>query len=93
MGRSIIGKRGCSMIYTKEMQLAVRKIKKPYPALRVGFVDCGGYLGVRVWENQIMSMGIDERVSVLEYLNLVENTLKSFGIQVVQEGAKGDPPR
>lgn len=75
------------------MQLAVRKIKKPYPALRVGFVECDGYIGVRVWENQIMSMGVDQRVNVLEYLNLVQATLESFGVTVIQEGAVGDPPK
>lgn len=79
--------------YTKEMQVAVRTVKPPYPGLAIDFVEFPDYLAIRVYENQIMSLPEGHKVSLMEYLHKLRNILVAFGISKVYfDGAKGDPP-
>lgn len=79
--------------FTTEMRKAVHQIKLPYKNLIVDFVDMDKYIALRVYENQIMSMSDMQRLSVMEYLQLVRTTIESYGITCHFDGAKGDPPR
>ena len=78
--------------FTKEMKLATRQIKPPYRGLVVDFVEFPDYIGLRIYENQIMSMSSSEQYSVMEYLQLLRSTIESFGVKCFFDGAKGDPP-
>lgn len=77
--------------YTEDMKKAVHSLKKPYRDLRYAVVEYPDFLVVRVYENNIMSFGIDQRVAILEHLELVRKTIESFGVQCELEGVKGDP--
>lgn len=79
--------------FTKEMSMAVHRLKPPYRGLIVDFVEFPNYIGIRVYENQIMAMSDEQRVGIMEYLQLLRITLESFGVKANFDGAKGDPPR
>jgi len=78
---------------TPEMRKAVHQIKVPYKGLILDFVDMGQYIALRVYENQIMSMSDQQRIGVMEYLQLIRTTIESYGVTCHFDGAKGDPPR
>lgn len=78
---------------TQEMRMAVANIKPPYKGLVVDLVEFPDYIGLRIYENQIMSMDDSKQFSVMEYLHLLRNTIESFGAKCYFDGAKGDPPR
>ena len=75
------------------MRKAVHQIKVPYKGLVVDFVDMDKYLALRVYENQIMAMSDQQQLGTMEYLQLLRNTIESYGVTCHFEGAKGDPPR
>jgi hypothetical protein len=79
--------------FTAEMKKASSQIRPPYKGLVVDFVEFPDYIGLRIYENQIMSMDEAKQYSVMEYLHLLRNTIKSFGVECSFDGAKGDPPR
>ena len=79
--------------FTKEMKIAALQIPPPYKGLVVDFVEFPDYIGLRIYENQIMSMDDAKQYSVMEYLHLVRQTIESFGVKCFFDGAKGDPPR
>ena len=79
--------------YTKEMHKAVQLLKPPYKGMIVDFVEYPDYLAVRVYENQIMAMSEGQKVSIMEYLQLLRTTIESFGVTCHFDGAAGDPPR
>lgn len=75
------------------MAIAVRTIKPPYSGLAIDFVEFPGYLAIRIYENQIMSLSDGQKVSVIEYLHQIRNTMLSMGAEkVFFDGIKGDPP-
>lgn len=77
--------------YTKQMAKAFHTIKKPYPSLRVAISEHSDYLAVRIYEDNIMSFSIDQRVTIMDYLELVRKTIESFGIRCEYEGVSTDP--
>lgn len=79
--------------FTKEMSQAVRAIKPPYTGIAVDFVETQNYISIRMYENQIMALSDGQKVSVMEYLHKLRNTIMMFGVEkVFFEGVKGDPP-
>ncbi len=66
------------MIYTRNMGLAVRSIKPPYPKIKMHIVDCGTYLGVRIYEKNINKFSELQKISVMEYCYQVRDILSSF---------------
>lgn len=83
-----------SQKYTKEMLIAVRTVKPPYPGLAIDFVEFPDYLAIRIYENQIMALPEGHKVSVLEYLHHLRDILLKMGAKKVYfDGAQGDPPR
>lgn len=80
--------------FTKEMLVAVRTVKPPYPGLAIDFVEFPDYLAIRVYENQIMALPDGHQISVLEYMHKLRNILLSMGAEKVYfDGMVGDPPR
>jgi hypothetical protein len=79
--------------FTKEMSMAVHRLKPPYKGLIIDFVEHKDYVGIRIYENQIMAMNETQKVSIMEYLQLLRITIESFGVKANFDGAKGDPPR
>lgn len=80
--------------FTKDMIVALKTLKAPYPGLAFDLVEYPAYLAIRIYENQIMALPDGHQVSVLEYLHQMRNTLLSLGAEkVFFEGIKGDPPR
>lgn len=80
--------------FTKEMIVAVKSLKAPYPGLAFDLVEFRDYLAIRVYENQIMALPDGYQVSVMEYLHQMRNILISMGAEKVYfDGVKGDPPR
>jgi hypothetical protein len=79
--------------FTKDMSMAVHQLKPPYRNLIIDFVEHPNYIGIRIYENQIMAMNEMQKVSVMEYLQLLRTTIESFGVKANFDGAKGDPPR
>lgn len=76
------------------MLIAVRAIKPPYPGLAIDFVEFDDYLAIRIYENQIMALPEGHKVSVLEYLHKLRETLLSLGAKRVYfDGIQGDPPK
>ena len=78
---------------TKEMKLAASQVKPPYKGLVVDLVEFPNYIGLRIYENQIMSMNDSQQFSVMEYLHNLRRVIESFGVECYFDGAKGDPPR
>jgi ribonucleotide reductase beta subunit family protein with ferritin-like domain len=79
--------------FTKEMSVAVHQVKPPYPKLVVDFVEFDQYIGIRVYENQIMEMNAPQMETFMEYLQMIRKLIESFGVKCYFDGAKGDPPR
>lgn len=83
------------MKYTKEMSDAIRAVKPPYGII-VDITtnpDYEGYLGIRLYENQIMSMSEEKQQGVMMYLQTVRMVIESFGAKCFFDGIAGDPPR
>ncbi len=72
-------------MYTKAMQDAWKKIKKPFN-FRVAIVEYPSALFVRVYQNEIMEFNESQRVQIMTYLELVRSTLANFGVQCHIEG-------
>jgi len=80
--------------FTKDMMVAVKALKPPYPGLAFDLVEFPDYLAIRIYENQIMALPEGHKVSVMEYLHQMRNILLSLGAKKVYfDGIKGDPPR
>lgn len=78
---------------TKEMKLAASQVKPPYKGLVIDLVEFPNYIGLRIYESQIMSMNDSQQFSVMEYLHNLRRVIESFGVECYFDGAKGDPPR
>lgn len=82
--------------YTVEMSRAVRQVRNPYPGKFL--FDVVEYaetnqIGLRIYENNVMSFDVDRRVAIMEYLATVQKIIESFGVDCIYEGVKGDPPQ
>lgn len=78
---------------TDTMRKAVRALKPPYAGIAIDLVEFPDYIAIRIYENQIMALPEGYKVSVLEYLHLMRDTLITCGAtKVYFDGVKGDPP-
>lgn len=80
------------MKYTNEMRLAVSELskRKPY-RFTVDVMQHPDYIGLRVYEDEIMSFSVDQRVNIMEYILLVRDRLNNLGAVVYPEGVPGKP--
>lgn len=78
------------VVYTKQMAGAVRQIKKPFPNIIIDIVKYPEFLTIRMYEDNIMSFDINERVKITDYINLVRKVIESFGVRCEFEGVPGN---
>jgi hypothetical protein len=68
---------------------AIRQIKPPVKRLTVDVVTHPDYLGLRVYEDEIMEYDVTQRMNIMEYLLMLKKIVDSFGVRCEIEGAKG----
>lgn len=76
-----------------KLVLNVLKDNKPPYNIVVDIVETPGYLALRVYENEVMSLSSDKQLIVMEYLHKLRNIVMTFGIKCHFQGVPGDPPR
>ena len=69
------------MLYSKEVQKAIRQIKSPYPKLKVSVVEYPGMLSLRIYESNITEFSPMEHITIMEYLHTMKAIIESFGIK------------
>lgn len=72
-------------MYTKQMQDAWKKIKKPFD-FKVAIVEYPNALFVRVYEQEVMEFNESQRVQIMLYLEEVRSTIEKFGVTCHIEG-------
>ena len=81
---------GSKVFYTKQMAGAVRQVKKPFPGILIDIVEYPEFLTIRMYEDNIMSYDINQRVVITDYITLVRKVIESFGVRCEFEGVPGD---
>ena len=72
----------------------LKEMKPPYQGIVVDIVENKDYIGLRVYENQIMALSSEKQYGVMMHLHKMRKVLIDFGYEkVFFEGDKGDPPR
>jgi hypothetical protein len=71
----------------------LKEMKPPYTGIVIDITENPSYIGLRVYENQIMSLSDEKRYGVMMYLHEMRKVILQFGYKCFFEGAKGDPPR
>ena len=70
----------------------LKDMKPPYPGIVVDITESPSYIGLRVYENQIMALSSDKQYGVMMHLHEMRKVVLSFGYKCFFEGSKGDPP-
>lgn len=78
------------VVYTKQMAGAVRQVKKPFPNIIIDIVRYPEFLTIRMYEDNIMSFDINQRVLITDYISLVKKVIESFGVRCEFEGVPGN---
>ena len=71
----------------------LKQMKPPYDGIVVDIVETPSYVGLRVYENQVMSLSNDRQYGVMLHLHEMRKVLLNFGYKCFFQGEKGDPPR
>ena len=71
----------------------LKDMKSPYPNITIDITENPSYVGLRVYENEVMSLSDEKRYGVMMHLHEMRKVLLQFGYECYFEGAKGDPPR
>jgi len=74
--------------YTKDMAKAVRSIKPPVKDLILDIVKHPDYIGLRVYEGNVMQYEINQRADIMQYLLLVRQLVETYGSRCEIEGVK-----
>lgn len=75
-------------IYNKDMAKAIRNIKSPVKDLIVDIVKHPNYIGLRVYEDNVMQYEINQRADIMQYLLLMRDIIESYGSRCEIEGVK-----
>jgi hypothetical protein len=78
------------VVYTKQMAAAIRQIKQPVRGLSIDIVKYPEFLTIRMYEDNIMSYDINDRVKITDYVNMVRKIIESFGVRCEFEGIAGN---
>jgi hypothetical protein len=79
--------------YNLQIKKALTAVKPPYKGIQYAVVEYPNMLTIRVYEDNIMEFSVDQRVNILEYLELLQHVVRSFGVDCELEGAAGSVPR
>lgn len=71
----------------------LKEMKPPYPGIVIDITENPSYIGLRVYENQVMALSSDKQYGVMMHLHEMRKVLQNFGYKCFFEGSKGDPPR
>jgi hypothetical protein len=71
----------------------LKQMKPPYEDIVIDIVETNSYVGLRVYENQVMSLSNERQYGVMLHLHEMRKVLLNFGYKCFFQGAKGDPPR
>ena len=71
----------------------LKQMKPPYEGIVIDIVETDSYVGLRVYENQVMSLSNERQYGVMLHLHEMRKVLLNFGYKCFFQGAKGDPPR
>jgi hypothetical protein len=77
--------------YNEDMAKAIRQIKAPYRGIKFDIRRRPNYLGVFVYEENIMEFSQDQRMNIMEYLLKIRSMIQSFGVRCEIEGIKYVP--
>ena len=78
------------VVYTKQMAKTLREIKKPFPGIIIDIAEYPEFLTIRMYEDNIMSFDINQRVTITDYITLVRKVIESYGVRCEFEGVPGD---
>ena len=78
------------VIYNQEMAKAVRQVKPPFPGIVIDIAEYPEFLTIRMYEDNIMSFDINQRVTITDYITLVRKVIESYGVRCEFEGVPGD---
>ena len=70
----------------------LKAMKAPY-GIVVDITENPSYIGLRVYENEVMSLSSDKQYGLMLYLHEMRKIVQQFGYKCFFEGEKGDPPR
>ena len=71
----------------------LKEKKAPYPGIVIDIVENPSYIGLRVYENQIMALSSEKQYGIMMHLHELRKIIETFGHKCLFEGHKGDPPR
>lgn len=80
------------MLINPDMLKNLKKLKPPNKLI-VDIVDAEHFIELRVYENQVMAMSINQQEEVMNFLHTMRKLVESYGYKCFPLGAKGDPPR
>jgi hypothetical protein len=78
------------VIYNSEMAKAVRQVKPPFSGIVIDIAEYPEFLTIRMYEDNIMSFDINQRVTITDYITLVRKVIESYGVRCEFEGVPGD---
>jgi len=74
------------IIYSLDMAQAVRRIKQPVKGLVVDVRGLPQFLAVSVYEENIMEYNDGQREAIMEYLIMVREVIRSYGVPCEIQG-------
>ena len=81
---------GNKSFYTKQMAKTVREVKPPFPGIVIDIAEYPDFLTIRMYEDNIMSFDVNQRVRITDYISLVKKVIESYGVRCEFEGVPGD---
>ena len=76
------------IFYNVDMAKALRQVKKPVKDLKLDIKAMPDWIGLVVYEDNIMQYDIDKRADIMEYLILCKKLIESYGVRCEIEGVK-----
>lgn len=78
------------VVYNREMAKSVRQVKPPFPGIVIDIAEYPEFLTIRMYEDNIMSFDVNQRVRITDYITLVRKVIESYGVRCEFEGVPGD---
>ena len=79
--------------YDVDMARAVRRIKQPVKGLVMDIRGLPNFLAVAVYEENIMEYNDEQRGAIMEYLIMVREVIRSYGVPCEIQGFKYNKDR
>ena len=76
------------IFYNVDMAKAIRRLKPPVKGLIMDIKAMPNFIGVTVYEENIMEYSESEREAIMKYLLMVRDVIKSYGTPCELNGVK-----